>query len=67
MDRGRTADADPLAARFLALSERLTGTAYFVLGHREDAKEVTVRGEADGKTIGVVKMKVELRKKALPE
>src|ERR1700722_5225689 len=33
--------------------------------NREDAKEVTVRGEADGKTIGVVKMKVELRKKAL--
>jgi LmbE family N-acetylglucosaminyl deacetylase len=34
---------------------------------REDAKEITVRAEADGKTIGVVKMKVELRKKALPE
>jgi LmbE family N-acetylglucosaminyl deacetylase len=34
---------------------------------REDAKEVTVRAEADGKTIGAIKMKVELRKKALPE
>jgi hypothetical protein len=34
---------------------------------REDAKEVIVRAEADGKEIGFVKMKVELRKKALPE
>jgi LmbE family N-acetylglucosaminyl deacetylase len=34
---------------------------------REDAKEITVRAEADGKAIGAVKMKVELRKKALPE
>jgi biopolymer transport protein ExbD len=34
---------------------------------REDAKEVTVKAEADGKVIGVVKMKVEVRKKALPE
>jgi LmbE family N-acetylglucosaminyl deacetylase len=34
---------------------------------REDAKEVTVRAEVDGKAIGAVKMKVELRKKALPE
>jgi LmbE family N-acetylglucosaminyl deacetylase len=33
----------------------------------EDAKEVTVRAEADGKTIGAIKIKVELRKKALPE
>jgi LmbE family N-acetylglucosaminyl deacetylase len=33
----------------------------------EDGKEVTVKAEADGKVIGVVKMKVELRKKALPE
>ena len=34
---------------------------------REGAKEVTVKAEADGKEIGVVKIKVELRKKALPE
>lgn len=34
---------------------------------REDAKEVTVRAEAGGKNVGTVKMKVELRKKALPE
>jgi LmbE family N-acetylglucosaminyl deacetylase len=34
---------------------------------REDAKEITVKAEAGGKEIGVVKMKVELRKKALPE
>ena len=34
---------------------------------REDAKEVSVKAEADGKVVGVVKMRVELRKKALPE
>ena len=30
---------DPLTARFEALSERLMGTAYFAVGHREDARE----------------------------
>ncbi len=41
MDRGRTpeADADPLTGRFLELSDRLAGTAYFVLGRREDARD----------------------------
>jgi RNA polymerase sigma factor (sigma-70 family) len=41
MDRGERPErnADPLTRRFLALSERLAGTAYFVLGHREDARE----------------------------
>jgi LmbE family N-acetylglucosaminyl deacetylase len=34
---------------------------------KEEAKEVTVKAEVDGKTVGLVKMKVELRKKALPE
>jgi LmbE family N-acetylglucosaminyl deacetylase len=32
-----------------------------------DAQEVTVRGEAGGKPIGTVKLRVELRKKALPQ
>jgi LmbE family N-acetylglucosaminyl deacetylase len=32
-----------------------------------DAQEVTVRAEANGKEIGVVKLKVELRKRALPQ
>ncbi len=31
---------DPLTARFKALGERLMGTAYFAVGHREDAREV---------------------------
>jgi len=35
--------------------------------NRENAKEVTVQAQADGKTIGTVRIKVELRKKALPE
>jgi RNA polymerase sigma-70 factor (ECF subfamily) len=39
MDRGEEPEADPLTGRFVALSDRLTGTAYFVLGHREDARE----------------------------
>ena len=41
MDDGRRAanGADPLTGRFLELSARLTGTAYYVLGHREDARE----------------------------
>ncbi|HTP43508.1 MAG TPA: PIG-L family deacetylase [Candidatus Acidoferrum sp.] len=34
---------------------------------KQEAQEVTVRGEVNGKTIGAVKLRVELRKKALPE
>jgi len=34
---------------------------------RDAAQMVTVRAEADGKSVGEVAMKVELRKKALPE
>jgi hypothetical protein len=32
-----------------------------------EMQEVTVRAESDGKSIGTVKMRVELRKRALPE
>jgi RNA polymerase sigma-70 factor (ECF subfamily) len=32
-------DEHPLALRFTALRERLAGTAYHVLGHRQDARE----------------------------
>jgi RNA polymerase sigma-70 factor (ECF subfamily) len=32
-------DGDPLGARFLALRDRLVGTAYFVVGDRQDALE----------------------------
>jgi RNA polymerase sigma-70 factor (ECF subfamily) len=39
MSHGREPEADPLTARFLALADRLTGTAYFVLGRREDARD----------------------------
>jgi RNA polymerase sigma-70 factor, ECF subfamily len=41
MDRGERCggDAETLTRRFLALSDRLAGTATFVLGHREDARE----------------------------
>jgi LmbE family N-acetylglucosaminyl deacetylase len=35
--------------------------------NRDDAKPVTVRAESGGKSVGEVVMKVELRKKALPE
>ena len=31
---------DPVTARFQALRERLLGTAYLVVGHREDAREI---------------------------
>jgi RNA polymerase sigma-70 factor (ECF subfamily) len=31
--------SDPVTSRFEALRERLLGTAYFVIGHREDARE----------------------------
>jgi RNA polymerase sigma-70 factor (ECF subfamily) len=59
MDDGRRTgpDADSLTRRFLALSDRLTGTAFFVLGHREDAREAVqeafvrcwrARNSADG-------------------
>ncbi len=34
---------------------------------KEDAREVTVRVESNGQSVGVVKLKVELRKKALAE
>jgi LmbE family N-acetylglucosaminyl deacetylase len=33
----------------------------------EDAREVTVRVDSNGQSIGVVKLRVELRKRALPE
>jgi RNA polymerase sigma-70 factor (ECF subfamily) len=33
-------DGEALTEAFLALRDRLLGTAYFVLGHREDAREV---------------------------
>jgi LmbE family N-acetylglucosaminyl deacetylase len=36
-------------------------------GKKQDAQEVTVRGESNGKPVGVVKLRVELRKKALPQ
>jgi LmbE family N-acetylglucosaminyl deacetylase len=35
--------------------------------NKEDAREVTVRAESDGAVVGVVKLRVELRKRALPE
>jgi LmbE family N-acetylglucosaminyl deacetylase len=34
---------------------------------KEDAKEVTVRAESNGASVGVVKLRVELRKRSLPE
>jgi len=34
---------------------------------KQDAQEVTVHGTSDGKSIGTVKLRVELRKRALPE
>ena len=34
---------------------------------RDDAKVVTVRAESGGKNVGEISLKVELRKKALPE
>jgi hypothetical protein len=34
---------------------------------KEDAREVTVRAESNGVSVGVVKLRVELRKRALPE
>jgi hypothetical protein len=34
---------------------------------KQDAQEVAVHGAANGKSIGAVKLRVELRKKALPE
>jgi LmbE family N-acetylglucosaminyl deacetylase len=35
--------------------------------NKEDAREITVRAESDGGVVGVVKLRVELRKRALPE
>lgn len=34
---------------------------------KEDAQEVTVRAESNGRSVGVAKLRVELRKRALPE
>jgi LmbE family N-acetylglucosaminyl deacetylase len=34
---------------------------------KQELQEVTVRAEADGQSIGVVKLRVELRKRALPQ
>jgi hypothetical protein len=34
---------------------------------KEDAREVIVRAESNGASVGVVKLRVELRKRALPE
>jgi LmbE family N-acetylglucosaminyl deacetylase len=34
---------------------------------KQDAQEVTVSGESNGKPVGTVKLRVELRKKALPQ
>ena len=34
---------------------------------KEDAKEVTVRAESNGQTVGTIKLRVELRKRTLPE
>src|SRR5579864_5184218 len=34
---------------------------------KQDAQEVTVHGSSNGKSIGTVKLRVELRKRALPE
>jgi len=34
---------------------------------KQELREVTVRGESNGQSVGVVKLRVELRKRALPE
>jgi uncharacterized membrane protein len=34
---------------------------------KQEAQEVTVHGTSNGKSIGIVKLRVELRKRALPE
>jgi hypothetical protein len=34
---------------------------------KQDAQEVTVHGTSNGKSVGTVKLRVELRKRALPE
>jgi hypothetical protein len=37
-------------------------------GHgKQELREVTVRGESNGENVGVLKLRVELRKRALPE
>ena len=36
-------------------------------GKKNELQEITVRGESGGKSIGVVKLRVELRKRALPQ
>ena len=34
---------------------------------KQESREVTVRGESNGQSVGIVKLRVELRKRALPE
>jgi len=34
---------------------------------KQELREVTVRGESNGQSVGIVKLRVELRKRALPE
>jgi len=34
---------------------------------KQESREVTVRGESKGQSVGIVKLRVELRKRALPE
>jgi LmbE family N-acetylglucosaminyl deacetylase len=34
---------------------------------KQESREVTVRGESNGQNVGIVKLRVELRKRALPE
>jgi len=40
MEHPETPHADQVTARFQALRDRLLGTAYLVVGHREDAREI---------------------------
>jgi len=35
--------------------------------NKQEAQEVTVHAESNGKSVGEIKMRVELRKRALPE
>ena len=34
---------------------------------KQEVREVTVRGDSNGQSVGVLKLRVELRKRALPE
>ena len=56
---GADADGDPVALRFQALRDRLVGTSYYVLGHRDDANEAVQEAfvrcwRARGRVRGVV-------------